>query len=321
MAPERRIHVHYDAQLDARREGAASSPGGTPGERGVDWAIAELAGRQHGVAARWQIDHLGPGAIDLRVRNGRLHPVHRGVYAIGHRVLSREGRYMAAVLAAGARAVLSHRSAASLLGMLRWAGAIEVTAPGLRIHRGIRAHRGLLLPDEVTVHEGIPITTPARTAIDLAPLLDREAMEGMLQEMEVRALYDRVGVQELLRRHAGRRGTARLREAKADPDTLRSDLEREFRRLVRVEQLERPEFNATIALPDDFMEVDCLWRGARLVVELDSRKFHGNTRAFERDRLRDRRLIAARYRVMRITARMMREERAALVRDLHASLS
>jgi len=134
--------------------------------------VADLARRQYGVVTRTQLRTIGLGrrAIELRIANGRLHVVHRGVYAVGHALMSREARWMAAVLAAGPGAVLSHASAAAHLG-IRPPGAVttDITIERLlRSRPGIRLHYTQLPPDEVMVHEAIPVTTPTRTLFDLA---------------------------------------------------------------------------------------------------------------------------------------------------------
>jgi predicted transcriptional regulator of viral defense system len=168
----------------------------------ADEAIAELAERQHGVVSRTQLLEVGLGrrAIGHRLARSRLHPVHSGVYAVGHRVLSREGRWMAAVLGGGDRAVLSHRSAAALW-CLRPTGRtrIEVTVPRWRRKRaGVQVHVARLPGDEVTVVRGIPVTTVSRTLLDLASVLDRRQMERACNEAEVRELAGRLSVSDLI---------------------------------------------------------------------------------------------------------------------------
>src|SRR4051812_25632030 len=161
--------------------------------RSPDAAVAALAGRQHGVVARRQLAALGlrSAAIDRRVAAGRLHPIHRGVYAVGHTVLALRGRWMAAVLAAGPEAVLSHRAAAALWA-IRPGTWIEVTAPHAPRRRGIVGHRGTVAPDERTVRDGIPVTTVARTLLDLAAILEPRLLERAMDEAEHAGLADRV---------------------------------------------------------------------------------------------------------------------------------
>jgi len=178
--------------------------------RSDDAAIASLAAAQHGVVAREQLAALGlgRGVIDSRVSRGRLHPVHRGVYAVGHPRLSRHGHWLAAVLASGPGAVLSHRSAAALWGIRDTARAdIEViVARQRRRRRGIQPHHIVLPSDEVTIERGIPVTTPARTLLDLAEQLAPQRLERAVHEAEYRRLTTPLPLDALLTRHQGRRG-------------------------------------------------------------------------------------------------------------------
>src|SRR3954469_24186100 len=155
--------------------------GGERRTRPADALIAALADRQHGVVARRQLVALGLSAraIEHRLERGRLHLLHRGVYAVGHRVLSQRGWWMAAVLAAGPGAVLSHRSAAALWGIRPTARArIEVTTPK-RLHSrpGLHAHCAVLPPDEMTTYQGIPVTTAPRTLLDLAAVIPSNELD------------------------------------------------------------------------------------------------------------------------------------------------
>ena len=185
--------------------------GGKSQTRGVDAVIAALAERQHGVVARRQLVALGLSRreIERRIEQGRLHLLHAGVYAVGHRVLSPHGRWMAAVLAAGPDAVLSHRSAAALWGLRATSRTrIEVTAPrDLRPRKGLHPHCAVLPDDERTIHQGIPVTTPARTLLDLAGVLERQALDRALDEAEALRLP---GPAALLERYPRKRATATL---------------------------------------------------------------------------------------------------------------
>lgn len=153
--------------------------------------VAALATRQHGVVARRQVVELGlgRGAIAHRLERGRLHPLHRGVYAVGDRVLTRQGGWMAAVLIADG-AVLSHRSAAALWGILGTDRRnAEITVPRhMRPRARIEIHEGPLPPDEVTTHNGIPVTTTARTLLDLAAVVSPQHLERAATEAEIRRL-------------------------------------------------------------------------------------------------------------------------------------
>jgi very-short-patch-repair endonuclease/predicted transcriptional regulator of viral defense system len=294
--------------------------GGRSHTRETDGLIAALAARQHGVVARGQLLGLGVGqrAIERRIEKSRLHPLHPGVYAVGHKLLSQRGRWMAAVLACGPRAVLSHRSAAALWGIRPTdRSSIEITIPNqLRPRPGLHPHRAVLPPDEVTTHEGIPTTTPARTLLDLAAVTTRQTLERALDEAEILRLP---GPAALLDRYPRRRGTKNLRALLLDarnPTPTRNDFEARFRTCVDDHGLPRPETNTLV----EGKEVDAAWREAKLIIELDGFATHGTRRAFERDRRRDRQLHAAGWRVVRLTWTQLAEpelpaELAALLQD------
>lgn len=273
--------------------------GGQSRTRADDGVIAGLAGRQHGVVCRRQLLALGlgPKAIDHRVQCGRLHLLHRGVYAVGHRVVSREGRWMAAVLAAGPGAVLSHRSAAALWGIRPTASArVEITAPQrLQPRDGVLPHCAVLPRDERTARDGIPTTTPARTLLDLAAVIPSNELDRALNDAEIRRLE---GPQELLDRHPRARGAKALRTLLLNARrSTRSPLEAEFLDFVRAHALPTPETNTII----EGYEVDCVWREQRLIVELDGFATHGTRAAFESDRARDRALAARGWTTLRVT--------------------
>jgi hypothetical protein len=306
------------AECSVRREAG--------GRRDGDVAIAELADRQHGVVARRQLLELGfgRGAILWRLETGRLHPLHRGVYAVGRRAVMREGWWMAAVLACGPGAVLSHRCAAALWGMREGApDRVEVlVARRLRPHDAIRPGQARLAPDERTFRAGIPVTTVPRTLLDLAAVLQPHELERALAQAELRGLSDPTPLVALLERHRGRRGAAALRRSLANgplrPTVTKSELERRFLAFAERAGLPRPLTNVWL---DADLQVDCLWPDQRLIVELDSRAYHRTTAAFERDRKRDRRLVAGQWRVVRVTDHAMRAEARALRADLRSLLS
>jgi very-short-patch-repair endonuclease len=294
----------------------------------VDRRVARLAGEQHGVVARRQLESLGlaRGWIEGRLRRGQLHPVNHGVYAVGHRLIAKEGRWMAAVLACGDGAVLSHRAAGRLLGIVSPGGGLpEVTRPkGWRSQPGIVQHRSPLCPDEVEVVAGIPVTGLSRTLLDLASILSRERLEAALNEAEVLGLTDRISVHALLGRYPRRRGRAMLRAILDDTrrarGVTRRELERRFARVLESTDLPRPHRNADVAVAGRFFEVDCLWREQRVIVELDGRFVHETWRASERDRERDRLLIADGWRPVRVTWRQLRDDAPAVVADLRKLL-
>jgi very-short-patch-repair endonuclease len=264
---------------------------------------------------------LSSEAVDVRLEGSRLHRVHRGVYAVGQRHLRHEARWMAAVLACGAGAVLSHRSGGVHWGLVRSDHVPEVTAPTrLRTRRGIRPHQATLPPDERTIHEAIPVTTPNRTLFDLAAVLRERQLERAINEAEVRRLWDHTSLAALLDRYPRHRGNPIIRAAlerrREGATVTRSELEELFVELLDAAGLPRPELNAVI----EGFEVDAVWRDRRLIVELDGRGFHSTATAFERDRARDRALQAVGWRVVRLTYRQLRDAPEAVLADLHRLL-
>jgi very-short-patch-repair endonuclease len=267
----------------------------------LDKRIAALADRYHGVVDVDQLRSVGATRTQIgkRVRSRRLVPLYRGVYAVGHRQLTNSGRWLAAVRALGAGAVLSHLQAAVLWSLRpARAGWIHVTVPkgGRAKRRGLIVHRTVELPSEhVTVHKAIPVTTPARTLADLAGMLDTPALARALEEAEKQQLLD---VPSLLAVCAGRPGARRIRKLVEHglPHT-RSDLEAAFLDLCERYGLERPVMNAQL----HGYEVDAYWPEHRLVVEIDSWLHHGTRAAFERDRARDADLHARGIATVRVT--------------------
>jgi hypothetical protein len=223
--------------------------------RGVDGAIFELARRQHGVFGRGQLIALGlsESNIEYRLLAGRLQILYRGVYGLGSPG-SKLARWMAAVLAAGPGAVLSHRSAAELWGLLDgFTRPIHVTVPSARRGRpGIRFHRSILPDDERTVFEGIPVTTVPRTFVDCAPGMSARRLERMINEADVLRLYDHLSVPDLLHRYPGRSGSRALWKAlqkrNAGTTRTRTELEERFLELVDELGLPRPEINVPFVL-------------------------------------------------------------------------
>ncbi|MBN1530757.1 MAG: DUF559 domain-containing protein [Thermoleophilaceae bacterium] len=242
---------------------------------------------------------VGRGAFEKRVAAGRLHRIHRGVYAVGHKVLTRNGVLIAAVLTCGEGSLLSHRSAAELWRIGPQSAYLEVTAPGRRRRPGIAVHVGRAAH---ATREGIPVTTPARTLIDLADVLNRRGLERALDEAEYHR-RDLTGLAPL----PGRRGAgalaALLAERRADTRT-RSELEELFLSHCSKHGFAWPEVNVHV----EGRERDFLWRRQRLVVEVDGAQAHATREAFERDRGRDAELTAAGYRVMRFTHRRLTRE-------------
>jgi very-short-patch-repair endonuclease len=232
-----------------------------------------------------------------------------------------DGQRMAAVLACGAGAVLSHRAAGALWELRPSARAVvEVTAArALRPIAGVERHRAVLADAETTTRRGIAVTTPSRTLLDLAGVLDRHAFERALEQVELRRLHDATPLGVLLDRHPRAPGAGMARRALAAqrPGITRSELEQRFLAFLDAHRLPRPRVNAYV----EGLEVDAVWASARLVVELDGGAFHTTRQAFERDRRRDRALVAAGWRVVRITWRQLHEEPAAVAADLRALLA
>jgi very-short-patch-repair endonuclease len=289
----------------------------------VEERLAELADRQYGVVTRAQLRRLGIGdhGIAERVRTRRVRRLHRGVYALGHTALRREGHWLAAVLACGHGAVLSHLAAAEHWNLWRSAAArVDVTVPsraGRPRRRGIRIHRsGRLAPEDVTDHERIPVTALARTLLDLADVLPTQALKRAIDEAEYHRLLDMTSVLAAVQRNPGRRGARVVALAQAPPERTRSGFERRFLAAIDRRGLPRPR----VAVPIGGYEADFLWPDARLIVETDGFGAHGTRRAFEHDRRRDRRLVLAGYRTIRLTERALSDEEDAIVADIEALL-
>jgi Protein of unknown function (DUF559) len=233
---------------------------------------------------------------------------------------------MAAVLAAGPKAALSHRSAAQLWSLLPESTiAPEVIRPGyFRPRPRIKTHRSSLPSDELTWIDGIPVTSLSRTLLDLASVGSRRQVEKALNEAEVRQLTDARSVSDLLGRYPGRRGSVVLREILAEEEQARGitreELEERFTAIVGASDLPRPRRNVDLAVGGRFFEVDCMWRAQRLIVELDGGAAHGTWRASERDRERDRILTVDGWNVVRVTWRQLRDDAPAVIADLRRLL-
>lgn len=287
----------------------------------VDQDIAELAARQHGVVARRRLLAMGLSrqAVDKRVRAGRLHRVHRGVYAVGHRRVTFEGTLFAAVLACGEGAVVSHTSAAVLHRLRNGRQrVVHVTVPGRggrATRRGMVIHRSAIEPQETGTIDAIPVTSPARTVLDLADTVTRRELERTMDEAD----YLRLDLSGLEPRQ-GRPGYGRLNAVLADHEpgsTLtRSELEEFLLAFCRRHGFERPVVNSSV----EGHEVDFCWPKQRLIVEADGRQTHDTVGAFERDRVRDAELVVAGWRVLRITKRRLRTRPKAVERQLRALL-
>jgi very-short-patch-repair endonuclease len=290
----------------------------------LDRALAALADRQWGVVSLAQLRALGIGAraVQQRAAAGRLHRVHRGVYAVGHRALRVEGRRVAAVLACGPGAVLSHRTAAAHWGLLATDQVgIDVTAPRSRQGApGIRLHSSRSLDaQETTRHQGIPITTVHRTLLDLAATTRADQLERALAQAMYLQLYDHRAITDVITRSNGHRGTKVLAQAtKQEPQITKSAWETRMLKLVRKARLPEPICNRPLHVPDyGECKPDFYWPAHNLIVETDGWEAHRTLAAFRADRAKDAALTAAGYRVVRFTWDI---EDATILRRLNALL-
>lgn len=301
-----------DGQSSSRNESPRRAMRPSTRPPSTDARIDAIAAEQHGVVSRRQLVAAGVvgHAIDDRLRKGRLEGVYRGVYRVGP-VRARWWREVAAVLACGGGAVVSHWSAGRLAGLLRpGAGAegpVHVTIPsGYRTPGpGAKVHRASVLSsDETTTLHGIPCTTPARTILDLSGVLAPRALERVVARALRDGAVDTDAIARLVGRHPRRAGAGVLRRLLAqetEPAFTRSAAEERFLRLVRRSGLPVPRSNVRL----NGVEVDFHWPSTGLVVEVDGYAFHGSRVAFEHDHGRDAALTVAGYRVLRFTWRQL----------------
>jgi very-short-patch-repair endonuclease len=284
----------------------------------ADATVARIAARQHGVVSLAQLERAGirRQGRTTRLRRGRLHRVHRAVFAVGHPGLSREGHWMAAVLALGPGTLiggttdrlvaLSHTSAGALWGIVGSRGRaaphsverpIHVTVndasgsrPGIRVHRA-----RTLMPAQITLRLGIPVTTPSRTLVDLRSVLPPRRFAAAFRQAEFLGLP---------------------LDPALEPDRTRSELEGKLLALCRRHRLPQPEVNVRIGP----FTVDFLWRDRHLVVEVDGFRAHGTRSAFESDRARDVELRLLGYEVLRFTWRQLTDRSPEVARALRQLL-
>jgi very-short-patch-repair endonuclease len=276
----------------------------------VDRAIARLAGRQDGIVTRQQLLRLGvtEDEVDVLLRRGRLHRVHRGVYHVGHRSLTDDARHRAALLAVGGKAALSHRSAAHIWGLLEWDGYPELTTTDRTGGKpaGLIVHRVRRVP-ETTGRNRFRVTTVERTLLDLATILPSKPLARALGEAEYRRILDRERLRALM---AGRKGATTMRRALGDEASpTASSLEDAFLDLIRRADLPSPRVNARLGP----RTVDFLWEAERVIVETDGWAAHGRRAAFDRDRQRDLDLEARGYRTARVSERNLRRRPLAVL--------
>jgi very-short-patch-repair endonuclease len=290
--------------------------------RTVERELAWRAGRAHGVVTRAELLGAGISAkeIERRHRAGALLRVHRGVYRVGHRAPSLEARYLAAVRACGERAELSGRAAAYLWGLVRGpAPEPEVTAPTERRVTGVLTrHSRRIDPREQTVWRGIPITTPARTLVDLAAVLDEAELARACHEAAVRHHTTPAHVEAVLARRSNTPGATKLRRVlRGDVPVTLSKLEARFLERLRGDGLPLPHTNR----PASGRRVDCRWPNLKLTVELDGYRYHHTRHAWEQDRHREREARARGDEFRRYTYGDVHESPELMLAELRALLS
>lgn len=295
--------------------------------RGV--GLAALASRQHGVVSIRQL--CGPlgysrTGVAEAVRAGRLHRVHHGVYAVGYAELSFHGECLAGVLAVGPGSLLSYWSAGWLWGLISTrAKPFHVTATGprrLRDRAPVRVHRARnLVDDDRRLEAGIPVTSPARTYLDLAEVAKARRLPGMLKRGEELGILDYYAVLACCERSRGHKGAKPLTRALAryrpSPRFTRSGVERIFLALVEAAGLPLPATNYIVGAH----ELDAYWSAAGLAVELDTFEMHGTRASFESDRERDAELAAVGITTLRITESRLEVDPDGVVRQLAALLA
>jgi very-short-patch-repair endonuclease len=287
----------------------------------VEPRVISLARRQHGIVASPQLAAAGvtPRWVERRVQRGWLRRLHRGVYLVGP-LESPHSLATAAILAAGPGAVVSHYPAAVLHDIRPpREGPIDITIPGrkARSRPGLIIHRNALDPNDITRRHGIPVTSPARTLLDLAATEPTPELDRALNQARIARLVSDPSLNEQFSRYRSHRGTAALRKAtRAETGFTRSKAERRTRALIRKARLPEPETNQHI----EGYEVDLVWRTERLIAEFDSWTFHSERSSFENDRRRDQHLVAKGWRVIRITWRQLLDEPEAVVAAISAAL-
>jgi very-short-patch-repair endonuclease len=293
----------------------------TEGPPPPEAALAALASRQYGVVSRAQLVTLGftRDAIRRRLQVNRLRRLHPGVYAVGHWALTSRSHDLAAVFACGPQALLSHRAAGRRLGLLRSGAPIEVTAPrGCKPKPGILVHRTRLIhPDDRSTVDGVPVTSIARTLVDLADVLSDRLLAAAVNEAEVLRVFDLTAIEETQSRLPGRRGRARLKRVLAAyteaPGYTTNEAERLFLRLCSRHGLPNPQRIVTAGY-----ELDFYWSDTRLAIEIDGGAFHRTRQAFHEDRRRDRRLAGLGIQVARVPWRDLTDGELELVAELKA---
>jgi predicted transcriptional regulator of viral defense system/very-short-patch-repair endonuclease len=295
-----------------------------------DARLARIAERQHGRVTHRQLAAIGITGSPLtrRLEAGRLERVYRGVYAVGHNQRTPEANWIAAVMACSPGAVLSHLDAAALWEIYESRGTkihVTTTARSARRIPGIQVHRARRLdPADVTVKNGIPVTTVARTLIDLTDLLSIDRLLRAIREAEYLGLLDLDALDSARERANGRRRLAVLNEAVArhrPGQIVREELEHRFLELVHAAGLPDPKTNVRVKTRRRTYRVDCLWREKGVAVELDGRAAHARVAAFEEDRARDAALSAIGLRPVRFTWHRLTDDGDEVIAELEAMLA
>jgi len=291
----------------------------------LDQRIGWIAGKQHGVISLNQLVAAGlsPRAARDRVASGRLVRLHRGVFAVGHGAVSADGYRLAAVLACGPAAALSHRSAAALWSLRPYAGRPEVSIPSQagRAVEGVHIHRcRSLAPGDITEIDAIPCTTVARTLLDLAAAGDRPGLVAAITRAEELRIYDGAGVEAVLERARGKPGARLLREVLAgwSDDRTRSHFERELLAFLQRHALPEPAVNAWITVENTTIQADFMWSSQRVILETDGYATHGTRKAFGDDRRRDQLLTRNGWTPLRAAYRQLDRDLAQTLRMLLA---
>jgi very-short-patch-repair endonuclease len=290
--------------------------------RGLEREIARIARRQDNVITLAQLLDAGLGqrGVRHRVKAGAMQRLHRGVFLLGAAPPSRMARARAAVMACGEGAVVSHRSAAEMFGLLPETDReVDVTVVGRNpgFHAGVRLHRPRSLArHHVTNVRGVPVTSVARTICDMAATEPPNEVESAFQEAQYRRILTPGAVAAVLKREPRRRGARVIRALIDNPSLTRSERERALNRLLTQAQLPKPLTNVRL---HGYL-VDVYWPEHRLVLEFDGWQAHGHRGAFEGDRKRDQVMLANGVRAMRVTDRHLVHEPVALVARIAQAL-
>jgi Protein of unknown function (DUF559) len=290
-------------------------------------SVARVAERQHGLVSRQQLRDLGmtEAGIANAIARDRMYRIFREAFAVGHTRVGKRGRLLAAVLSCGPGSVVSHGSAAFLLGLWEFEPAeVDVIAP-IQMGRKIGGIRRRFVPapsaKESKRHDGVPTTTPPRTIVDLAGIVQARSLSRTIEQAAVLGMLD---IPEIDRILAGprRRGSPLLREMLEDwrrykgETRLRSIMEAKLLPLLTRLNLPIPGCNEKLTLDGETFEIDFLWRERRLAIETDGRQFHDNPNALLRDSNRNRALAKAGYSVLRLSWEDLRDRSEATMAEI-----